>query len=264
MTSYTWNAQDYEKSSSAQQTWARELISKLNLQGNERILDIGCGDGKVTAEIAGFVPNGSIVGIDSSEAMIELAQTRYPPEAFSNLQFFHADACQLPFHNEFTVVFSNATLHWVKDHVSVLHGISHSLQPRGKVLLQMGGQGNAADIVRVLEMMTTSGQWRAYFADFAFPYSFYAPEQYQHWLEQVGLTPIRMELISKDMTHSDVHGLAGWIRTTWLPYTQQVPEQMREQFVTELVERYLQEHPVTEDGLTHVQMVRLEVEAEKR
>ncbi|HEY9668031.1 MAG TPA: hypothetical protein V6C91_14565, partial [Coleofasciculaceae cyanobacterium] len=159
--------------------------------------------------------------------------------------------------------FSNATLHWVKDHVSVLHGISHSLQPGGKVLLQMGGRGNAADIVRVLEKMTTSGQWCAYFADFAFPYSFYAPEQYQHWLEHVGLIPIRMELIPKDMTHSEVAGLAGWIRTTWLPYTQRVPEPMREHFVTELVERYLEEHPVTEDGLTHVQMMRLEVEAEK-
>lgn len=70
MGSYTWNALDYAKHSSAQQTWAREMIRKLSLKGDDRVLDVGCGDGKVTAEIAGLLPHGSVVGIDSSEAMI--------------------------------------------------------------------------------------------------------------------------------------------------------------------------------------------------
>lgn len=264
MQSYTWNALDYEKNSSAQLAWAKELISKLNLQGNEQILDIGCGDGKVTAEIASVALDGSVVGIDNSEAMIALARSRYPQEAFPNLQFLHADARQLPFQNEFSVIFSNAALHWIQDHVSVLHGISQSLRSGGKVLLQMGGRGNAIAVSTIAEEMTQSDRWRAYFTDFAFPYFFYSPEEYQQWLNDVGLEAIRVELIPKDMTHEGQAGLAGWIRTTWLPYTQQLPEPIREQFVTELVERYLEHHPLTEDGLTHVQMVRLEVEAEKR
>lgn len=65
------------------------------------------------------------------------------------------------------------------------------------------------------------------------------------------------------MTHQGREGLAAWIQTTWLPYTQRVPESERETFIQELVENYLAEHPITEDGLTHVQMVRLEVEAKK-
>lgn len=264
MKSYTWNALDYAKSSSAQQLWARELIAKLNLQGNERVLDIGCGDGKVTAEIANLLPTGSVVGIDSSEAMLELAKTHYPTNIFPNLQFLHADARQLPFTQEFTVIFSNATLHWIQDHVSVLQGISNSLQSGGKVLLQMGGRGNATEIIRVIEKLTNSNRWCGYFADFQFPYGFYSPQEYQYWLKDVGLEPIRLELIPKDMTHQGAAELAGWIRTTWLPYTQRLPEQMREDFVTELVECYLEYHPVTEDGLTHVQMVRLEVEATKQ
>ncbi|NEP60398.1 MAG: methyltransferase domain-containing protein [Symploca sp. SIO2G7] len=261
--SYTWDALDYAKSSSAQHIWARELITKLNLQGDERVLDIGCGEGKVTAEIANLVPDGSVVGIDSSEVMLELAETRYPTSTFPNLQFLYADACQLPFEQEFTVIFSNATLHWIQDHASVLQGISNSLQLGGKILLQMGGRGNAAEIIRVVEEMTNSSQWRRYFANFPFPYGFYSPQEYQHWLKDVGLQPIRLELMPKDMTHKGSRGLAGWIRTTWLPYTQQLPEQMREDFVTELVDCYLEDHPVTEDGLTHVKMVRLEVEAIK-
>ncbi|NET62062.1 MAG: class I SAM-dependent methyltransferase, partial [Symploca sp. SIO2E6] len=125
---YNWDALDYAKSSSAQQIWARELIAKLNLQGNERVLDIGCGDGKITAEIANLVSDGSVVGIDNSEAMVQLAKTRYPISAFPNLQFHYADACQLPFEQEFTVIFSNAALHWIQDHLSVVQGISNSLQ----------------------------------------------------------------------------------------------------------------------------------------
>ena len=263
MASYTWNALDYAKHSSAQQTWARELIRKLNLKGDERVLDVGCGDGKVTAEIANLVPHGSVVGIDSSEAMINLAQTRYPADTFPNLQFVQMDARQLSFDHEFTLVFSNAALHWIQDHVSVLRGISNSLQSGGKALLQMGGKGTAADIVSVIEEMIKFSQWCAYFTDFAFPYFFYPPQEYQPWLEAAELEAIRIELIPKDMTHAGAVGLAGWLRTTWFPYTQQLPEPMRELFITELVGRYLEGHPVDEEGLTHVQMIRLEVEVKK-
>jgi len=74
-----WDAGDYEQSSSAQLVWARELIAKLNLQGDECVLDLGCGDGKITAEIAKLLPKGSAVGIDSSQAMaqVEEAQRQY-------------------------------------------------------------------------------------------------------------------------------------------------------------------------------------------
>lgn len=68
---------------------------------------------------------------------------------------------------------------------------------------------------------------------------------------------------NKDMTHAGEAGLAGWLPTTWLPYTQQIPEMKREAFIEALVERYLQRHPVDEQGFTHVQMLRLEVEAKK-
>ncbi|MGH2413825.1 MAG: class I SAM-dependent methyltransferase [Microcystaceae cyanobacterium] len=260
---YTWNALDYEKNSAAQQSWARELVAKLNLQGDERILDLGCGDGKITAEIAGYVPRGTVVGIDTSEAMIALAHTRYSQDAFPNLQFLVADACQLPFEDQFTLVFSNAALHWIQDHLSVLHNISRSLQSGGKILLQMGGKDNANEFFSLVEAMTKSSQWGSYFTDFSFPYFFYSPQEYQPWLNAVGLKPIRLELIEKDMTHQGAEGLAGWIRTTGLPYTQRLPEAMREPFITELVERYLAGHPMTEERLTHVQMIRLEVEAEK-
>jgi trans-aconitate methyltransferase len=258
---YEWDAGDYERHSAAQQTWAQELIAKLALQGDERVLDIGCGDGKVTAEIASLVPAGYVVGVDSAVSMVRLARSRWPLDRRVNLRFCLADALELPFHAAFAVAFSNATLHWVHNHRRVLQGISRSLRSGGRVLLQMGGRGNAAGLLSLLAEMMRESQWCEYYGGFVFPYAFYGPEEYLPWLEEAGLERLRVELIPKDMTHKGAAGLEGWIRTTWLPYTQRVPEPLREQFIHQLATSYLAVHPLDEAGLAHVAMVRLEVEA---
>ena len=259
---YRWDARDYQNNSPNQQQWGRELLLKLNLQGNERVLDIGCGDGKVTAEIASYLPKGSVLGIDSSEDMVSLARQSYPPAAFPNIAFTVSDAGNLGFSNEFDVVFSNATLHWVIDHLPVLDGIKRSLRPSGRVLLQMGGKGNAAEILHVLETIIRSKKWSPFFTDFPVPYAFYEPEEYGGWLEQVGLKAKRIELIPKDMIHDGKSGLAAWVRTTWLPYTQRVPEKMRQELIDELVDKYVEDNPADDASFIHVQAARLEVEAE--
>jgi trans-aconitate 2-methyltransferase len=263
MNSYRWDAKDYEKNSGQQRLWAQELLQKLDLCGDEIILDIGCGDGKVTAEIAALLPKGFITGIDLSEEMVALASQRYPRQAYPNLRFQKGDAAQLSFTDEFTVIFSNATLHWICDNRPVIHGISRSLKSGGRILLQMGGQDNAAEIVAVLEKMIQSPDWSKYYEDFSFPYGFFSPEEYKIWLCEAGLRPGRVELIPKDMVHPGRAGLAGWLRTTWLPYTQRVPEERRESFLDELLDTYLADHPLDEQGRAHVKMVRLEVEAVK-
>jgi len=263
MKTYIWDAGDYERHSSVQQQWAREMLAKLGLRGDERLLDIGCGDGQVTAEIAALVPAGHVVGIDRSDSMVQLARARHPVRQAPNLSFFLADALNLPFCAGFDVAFSNATLHWVHDHRRILSGIGQSLRSGGRGMLQMGGNGNAAGLREVLDELTKEPEWCEYFANFVFPYAFYGPEDYIPWLQDAGLHPRRLELLPKDMTHAGVTGLEGWIRTTWLPYTQRVPEASRERFVHDLAERYLERHPLDEAGLAHVAMVRLEVEAVK-
>jgi trans-aconitate 2-methyltransferase len=263
MSSYQWNAVDYARSSAAQQQWARELIRKLELRGDETVLDIGCGDGKVTAEIAAAVPKGSVVGIDNSDGMIALARSRYPAEAFPNLHFRLEDARRLHFRNEFDVMFSNATLHWIPDQPPVLRGIFDGLKRNGKVLLQMGGRGNAADVLAAFEEMMDAGGWRKYFAGFDFSYGFFGPDEYAGWLGEAGLESQRVELFPKDMTYNDKAGFEGWIRTTWLPHTQRVPEEKRNGFISQVADAYLHRHPADDNGIIHVAMMRLEVEAFK-
>lgn len=263
MNNYHWNAEDYERHSQAQQLWARELIAKLQLAGNETVLDLGCGDGKVTAEIAAALPQGSVVGVDNSPAMIELAARRYPREQHPNLGFQCMDATALTFDEAFDVVFSNAALHWVRDHRPVVAGLYRCLRPGGRMLLQMGGKGNAVGILAVLDEVIAEPRWRPYFGNFDFPYGFYAPDEYATLLADAGFTARRVELLPKDMLHEGQPGLEGWIRTTWLPFTQRVPAGQRDAFITEIAGRYLDRVPLDQKGMAHVAMVRIEIEADK-
>jgi trans-aconitate 2-methyltransferase len=258
---YTWDADDYARNSSAQQGWARELIGKLELTGSESILDIGCGDGKVTAELASRVPKGEVVGIDSSPSMVERARASFPPDRFPTLSFSVMDARALAFRGRFRVVFSNATLHWVREQEAVLQGVARSLAPGGRLLFQMGGRGNAAGILSAITVLTAREPWAGIFAGFPFPYTFASPEQYARWLRAAGLLPVRVELLPRTMRHAGREGLAGWVRTTWMPYTERVPPELRERFVEELLDAYLAAHPAGADGAMEVAMVRLEVEA---
>ncbi|MDO9262957.1 MAG: methyltransferase domain-containing protein, partial [Desulfosalsimonadaceae bacterium] len=153
------------------------------------------------------------------------------------------DARSLPFKEQFDIVFSNAVLHWIKDHKPVISGIKNSLKPNGRMLLQMGGKGNAESILSVLENIITETKWNQYFSGFAFPYGFYDPQMYESWLNEAYLKPIRIELIPKDMSYKNKDGLAGWIRTTWLPYTDRVPISQRSEFIVQLIEKYIQKYP---------------------
>ena len=264
MPDYQWNALDYEKNSSQQQLWARELIAKLHLRGDENILDVGCGDGKVTAEIAARLPRGSVLGVDISSEMIDLARRRHAVDAHPNLRFEVADASHLPYHAEFSVVFSNAALHWVRDHRPVLQGIARSLKPGGRILLQMGGQGNGVHILESTGEQMASSLFALYFTNFIFPFGFHGTQEYTTWLHEAGLRPLRVELIPKDMVHNGIAGLEGWLRTTHLlPYTQCLPEALREPFIAGVAAAYLARFPLDEQGLSHVHMVRLEVEAQR-
>lgn len=264
MTDIRWNADDYARNSGVQAGWAEELIGKLALKGAERILDLGCGDGATTAKLAAHVPRGSVVGIDSSAEMIALALKRFPAAQNPTLRFQLADARTLPFEGAFDVVFSNAALHWVIDHRPVLAGIRRALVPGGRVLLQMGGQGNAAGVVAAAERLLADSSWARYFEGFAFPYGFHGPEEYVSWLTEAGLVALRVELIPKEAVHPSREAFEGWIRTTWIPYTQRLPEDRRPAFVTALAEAFLARHPADAAGRCLVRMVRLEVEALKR
>jgi trans-aconitate methyltransferase len=113
---FEFDAQRYQRASAHQQEWGQRLIAELDLQGHERILDVGSGDGSLTHRLAAGVPRGSVLGVDASAQMVAAAQKVQGP----NLRFVRTDILDADFLEEFDVVFSSATLHWVKDHVRLL------------------------------------------------------------------------------------------------------------------------------------------------
>lgn len=258
---YQWNAKDYSKNASAQFKWAMELLDTITLTGNEAILDVGCGDGKITHVISEAVPEGRVVGMDSSEDMIGLAQDTYADNE-PQLSFYHGDASNLPHEYEFDLVFSNACLHWVQDHRPVLAGIARALKPGGHALLQMGGKGNVQTVRTAVYETFARDPWQPYFADYVSSHFFHGDEEYGGWLEEAGLTPSRLSLIPKDMVHTPDE-FEGWFRTTWLPYIQRVPEEQREAFIKDCMDVYQKNNALDDAGKYHTPMVRLELYAQK-
>lgn len=300
-----WNAADYAANSVVQQTWARELIAKLNLRGDEHILDVGCGDGKVTAEIARAVPRGSATGVDASPQMIEFAKKTFPAERNRNLRFHVMDARKIraalffspsrrpsgeragvrrPIISKskllipaffprgrgegvesarFDIVFSNAALHWVDDHQKILRGAASVLKSGGRLLISCGGKGNAQDVFVALRPEMRLKRWREFFRQMPTPYFFYAPADYEKWLPKSGFQINGVKLAPKDATYNGAKGFGTWLRTTWIPYIQRVPEDSREEFITAVTQRYIAGHPSDKSGRVHVRMIRLEIDAVK-
>ena len=231
------------------------------------MLDVGCGDGKITAEIARTLPRGSATGTDVAPEMITFANMTFPRDAFPNLKYLVADARHLDVVGSagarFDLIISNAALHWVDDHSAFFRGAASLLKTGGRLAVFSGGLGNAWDVFLALRPEMRSPRWREYFRHLTRPYFFYPTTAYETWLPQAGFRLERLELVPKDTWYDGADGLATWLRVTWLPYVQRVPEALREEFIAAVTRRYLAGHPADEQGRVHVRMMRLEIAAIK-
>ena len=259
---YKWNAEDYHKNSANQQRWAREVIAKLELKGNEKILDIGCGDGKITAEIASYLPNGSVLGVDISPEMIDFAKKKFPSSDYPNLSFQCQDATKLNFHNEFDAIVSFSCLHWIADHTLVLEGIKNSLKPFGRILMKFGGKNTLDPLTNGANKVMMREKWNQYFQGFTIPFSFYDSDEYQDLLKRVGLIG-NVQLTPAQMIQAGKEGLKGFIRSTLVHLTNRIPEDLLPDFVEELAQIYIDSYPLDTAGLVRIPLKILEVDATK-
>ncbi len=163
----------------------------------------------------------------------------------------------------FDVVFSNAAWHWVDDHEAILRGAASVLKPGGRLVVSCGGKGNAHDVFLALRPEMRLRRWRRFFRKLEAPYFFYRPADYEKWLPRAGFRIRRVRLAPKDAIYPGHDGFAAWLRTTWLPYTQRVPEAGREEFIAAVTGRYVARHPPDAKDQVHVKMVRLEIDAVK-
>ncbi len=141
---HEFNGEQYKKASTHQKEWGNKIIAEFKLKGNERILDMGCGDGALTAQLARLVPDGLVLGIDGSHGMIETARKLET----SNLAFKVQDINSLDYKNECDLIFSNATLHWIKDHNRMLKNIFKALRQNGIYRCNFAAEGNCSKFLQ--------------------------------------------------------------------------------------------------------------------
>ena len=162
-----------------------------------------------------------------------------------------------------TSFFSNAALHWVDDHQAILRGAASALKSGGRLVVSCGGKGNAHDVFLALRPEMRLKRWRGFFRRMPMPYFFYSPADYEKWLPKAGFKIQNVHLAPKDATYDGAEGFTTWLRTTWIPYVQRVPENGREEFIAAVTRRYVAKHPPDPSGHVHVRMVRLEIDAVK-
>jgi len=233
-----WHASDYSRQSSLQQTMAEEQLGRLTLDGGERILDVGCGDGKITAAIAARVPRGAVLGVDPSRDMIAFASSRFGPPAQANLRFEVADARRLPYRDEFDLVVSFNALHWVPEQNAALGSIRGALKLGGRALLRMVPSGRRESLEAVIEEVRQRARWAGNFAGFRRPYAHFTPEEYRALSEQAGLRVVRLHVEDKAWDFQTREAFVAFAQATFVEWTQRLPKSEWDSFIADVLDRY--------------------------
>jgi trans-aconitate 2-methyltransferase len=239
-----WHASDYYRQSGLQRAMAEEQLGLLTLEGTERVLDIGCGDGKITAEIAARVPRGSVLGVDPSRDMIAFASSHFGPPAQANLGFEVADVRRLPYRDEFDLVVSFNALHWVPEQGVALGSIRAAVKAGGRVLLRLVPKGRRKCLEDVIEDVRHRARWADYFPGFQRPYVHCTPEEYRALAERHGFRVLRLRVEDKAWDFKTREAFVAFGRATFVEWTRCLPESEWQAFVTDVLDRY---QPVAAD-----------------
>jgi len=238
----TWSPADYRANASFVPELGAPMVARLAPKPGERILDLGCGDGVLTAQLA---ESGAIViGVDASPAMVASAQGR-------GLDARVVDATALPFSAEFDAVFSNATLHWVHDADAVLAGIVRALKPGGRFVAEFGGHGNVAAV-----SVAARAVLQRHKIPFEWPWYFPTAASYAARLRAAGLIPQDVGLIPRPTPLPT--DMAGWLATFGGALFSHVPDDVRASATAEIVE-LLRPALCDERGVWILDYVRLRV-----
>jgi trans-aconitate 2-methyltransferase len=166
------NADTYHRVSNPQFDWGTVVLERLPLRGDELVLDVGCGSGRLTDTLLRRVPRGRVLAIDVSANMLTVARDYLRPQHAARIQFTVADAAALPVGAVADAIFSTATFHWVLDHPRLFRSLFDALKPGGRLVAQCGGGPNLARIHHRLDRLRSESEFAPHFADWREPWEF--------------------------------------------------------------------------------------------
>jgi trans-aconitate 2-methyltransferase len=141
-----WDAAAYDRVAAPQETWGRDVVERLDLRGDERVLDAGCGTGRVTALLLDRLPHGRVIAVDGSQAMVDETRRRFG----ERVDAFRCDLLELRLDEPVDAVLSTATFHWIEDHDRLFARLHAALAPGGQLVAQCGGAGNVANVAQAI------------------------------------------------------------------------------------------------------------------
>jgi trans-aconitate 2-methyltransferase len=226
-----WDAASYDRVSDPQFGWALEQLERLPLQGDEVVLDAGCGSGRVTAELARRVPRGRVYGVDVAPSMADHARRALGGRATILCQ----DLVELELPEPVDAVFSNATFHWIKDHDALFGALHRVTKPGGRLVAQCGGRGNIDRFRRLADEVAQEGPFARHFADWQGPWNYSPAEETEERLRQAGFTEVSCWLEPKSVIPADP---LAFVRTVCLVrHLDRLTPDLHEAFLSRVLER---------------------------
>jgi len=242
-----WDAETYDAVSDPQFEWGMEVLERLELRGDEVAVDAGCGSGRVTEELIKRLPEGRVIAVDGSAAMVEKAKERLGERA----DYLVADLVELEIPETVDLVFSTATFHWIGDHDRLFGRLRAALKPGGRLVAQCGGHGNVAEHTRAIAAVAADPEYGQHLSGAKGIWNFASPEETEPRLRGAGFADIRCWLEPKPV--QPARPLEFITTVTLGPILDQMPEEKRRPFAEAVLEQ--------EDEPLVLNYVRLNIEA---
>lgn len=211
-----WNAQSYHVVSNPHQTWGAMVLDRLALRGDEAAIDVGCGTGRLTAELLERLPNGTVIALDGSKNMLEKAEAVLAPRFGDRVRYVQADLTAVEpgdVASDLDLVFSTATFHWLPDHDRLFRWIHSILKPGGRLNAQCGGGPNLARLQARIDALAAEPDFAPYLGNWAGPWNFQNDVATAGRLANAGFDQIETGLISAPAVFDDAAAYREFIGT---------------------------------------------------
>ena len=250
--------EDYHTKTTSQQERTAKIVESEFFADAKTVLDIGCGDGRITAFLAEKLPNSSIIGCDVSKSMIEFALEKFTSSEYPNLSFIEKDATNLGFNDKFDRIISFNCLHWINNQQKVLDEISASLKSGGKALIISSPKTDKDDLQSVCAKVMISSKWSSYFKNYPQIHSFHTEEDYQKMLKKTDLSIAKIQQTVIDMPFVDRPSLENFLNAVMTP-VHHLPENKRRDFLEDVFMLLQERGRVDEKGKIHLHIAQLEL-----